>query len=96
MGMIKHYLLHLLTLCSDEQFGQDAVEWAIVSGWVKLSYKLDDDLRLIMGQPGQPETGQYDAICEGYRRVCQQNEEALIESYQPLLEELNRSVPLAA
>ena len=89
MGMMKNYLLNLLTRCSDEQFGQDAVEWAVLSGHVQLSYHLDDDLRLIMGEPGLPETGQYNAICEGYHRICRQREEA--EAFQPLLEELNRT-----
>jgi hypothetical protein len=95
MGMMKQYLLNLLSLCSDQQFGQDAVEWAIVSGRLKLTYDLESDLCLIMGQPGQPETGQYSALVETYQRVAQQNQELLLESYQPLLEELNRSLPLA-
>ena len=38
MGMMKKYLLNLLTLCSDEQFGQDAVEWAIMNGNIHLTY----------------------------------------------------------
>jgi hypothetical protein len=33
-------------------------------------------------------------LCEHYRRTCRAHEEALWESYQPLLEELNRSVPV--
>ena len=67
MGMMKNYLLELLHLCSEHQFGQDAVEWAIVSGQIRLSYGQEADLRLIMGEPGKPETGQYDAILVGYR-----------------------------
>ena len=67
MGLMKNYLLHLLELCSEEQFGQDAVEWAITSGYVQLSYSLQTDLRHIMGIPGHPETGHYDAICDAYR-----------------------------
>ena len=67
MGMMKNYLLELLHLCSEHQFGQDAVEWAIVSGQIRLSYDQEADLRLIMGEPGKPETGQYDAILVGYR-----------------------------
>jgi len=94
MGMMKKYLLNLLTLCSDEQFGQDAVEWAIMNGNIHLTYTLQEDLRLIMGEPGKPETGQYDQIVEHYRRTCRAHEEALWQSYQPLLEELNRSVPV--
>jgi hypothetical protein len=67
MGMMKNYLLNLLHLCSEHQFGQDAVEWAIANGQVKLSYDFEADLRLIMGEPGKPETGMYDAIILGYR-----------------------------
>ena len=59
-----------------------------------LTYTLQEDLRLIMGEPGKPETGQYDQIVEHYRRTCRAHEEALWQSYQPLLEELNRSVPV--
>jgi hypothetical protein len=95
MGMIKKYLLHLLHLCSDEQFGQDAVEWAIVSGHVRLTYNLHKDLLRIMGEPGKPETGLYPSIVEAYQREVRQNEELLVESYQPLLEELLRPLPLA-
>ena len=95
MGMMKKYLLNLLTLCSDEQFGQDAVEWAIMSGQLQSTYNLQEDLRLIMGEPGKPETGQYQALCDLWRRTCREHEAALLDSYQPLLEELNRSVPLS-
>jgi hypothetical protein len=91
----KRHLENLLHLCSDQPFVQDAIEWAIISGWISLSYQLDKDLRLIMGEPGKPETGQYDAIIEAYRRVRQQAHEALIESYAPLMEEILRPVPLA-
>jgi len=94
MGMMKNYLLQLLALCSEEQFGQDAVEWAILSGWLPLTYHLDTDLRLIVGQPGQPATGQYDAIVEACQRVCRQRDAA--EADAGLLEELNRARPLAA
>ena len=74
MGMMKNYLLQLLALCSEEQFGQDAVEWAIVNGHVKLTYQLEVDLRTIMGEPGKPKTGQYDAICENWRCTCRDRE----------------------
>lgn len=62
MGMMKNYLLGLLTLCSEEQFGQDAIEWAITTGFIHLSYDREEDLRLIMGEPGQPDTGKYSEI----------------------------------
>src|ERR1035438_9483696 len=45
MGMMKNYLMELLHLCSDQQFGQDAVEWAIVNGHLQLTYDLQHDLR---------------------------------------------------
>ncbi len=92
---MKNYLLDLLCSCSDQQFGQDAVEWAIVTGFVRLTYDREKDLRLIMGEPGKPETGSYPEIVEAYQRVVQKNYEDLIESYHPLLEELNRVLPLA-
>jgi hypothetical protein len=33
MGMMKNYVLTLLQQCSEKQFGQDAIEWAIVTGF---------------------------------------------------------------
>jgi hypothetical protein len=95
MSQMKNYLLMVLENCSEEQFGQDAVEWAIVSGLVHLTYNLQADLRLIMGEPGKPETGQYDAICAGYQKAYREQQDALVQGYRPLLEELNRSQPLA-
>jgi hypothetical protein len=49
--MMKDYLLQVQERCSEHQFGQDAVEWAIISGWVKLTYNLENDVRTIMGAP---------------------------------------------
>jgi hypothetical protein len=60
MGMMKNYLLNLLQQCSEHQFGQDAIEWAIVSGFVRLTYDLDQDIHATMSR--------YDEIIEGYRR----------------------------
>ncbi len=88
MGMMKNYLLNLLALCSEEQFGQDAVEWGINTGQVPLTYNLEQDLRTIMGEPGRPDTGKYDDLCEHYRRTCRQRE--LEEADLPLVDELNR------
>jgi hypothetical protein len=59
MGMMKNYLLNLLAQCSEENFGQDAIEWAILSGLVHLTYDLDRDLHQIMPR--------YDEIIEAYR-----------------------------
>jgi len=60
MGMMKNYLLNVLQHCSEEQFGQDAIEWAILSGMVTLSYDLDLDVHAIMSR--------YDQIIEAYRQ----------------------------
>lgn len=57
--MMKNYLLNLLQQCSEEKFAQDAIEWAIVSGMVRLTYDLDRDIRETMSK--------YDEIIEGYR-----------------------------
>ena len=60
MGMMKNYVLTLLQQCSEEQFGQDAIEWAVVAGLVHLSYEQIADVRSIMSR--------YDEIIEAYRR----------------------------
>lgn len=57
--MMKNYLLNLLQQCSEHRFGQDAIEWAIVSGLVRLTYDLDRDIHETMSR--------YDEIIEGYR-----------------------------
>ena len=67
MGMIKQYVLELLHLCSDQQFGQAAIEWAILTGKIKLTYDRETDLRFIMGEPGKPDTGYYNTIIIAYR-----------------------------
>lgn len=61
---MKNYLLNLLQQCSEEKFGQDAIEWAIVSGRVHLTYDLDRDIRESMSR--------YDEIIEGYREALAQ------------------------
>jgi hypothetical protein len=61
MGMMKNYLLNLLQQCSEGKFGQDAIEWAIISGRVRLTYNLDRDIRQTMSR--------YDEIIEGYRQA---------------------------
>jgi hypothetical protein len=76
MGMMKNYLLTLLQQCSVEQFGQDAIEWAIVAGLVRLSYELDADVRSIMLR--------YDEIIEAYRRSLAQANEKLHNAAAPM------------
>jgi hypothetical protein len=81
MGMIKNYLLRLLEQCSEERFGQDAIEWAIFSGLVRLSYELDADVHAIMPR--------YDEIIEAYRRSLAQSNEGHRKSLAPM----KRAVP---
>jgi len=81
MGMTKNYILKLLQQCSEEQFGQDAIEWAIVSGLVRVSYELDTDIRSIMLR--------YDEIIEAYRRSMAQANERFRRAAAPM----QRAVP---
>jgi hypothetical protein len=81
MGMMKNYVLTLLQECSEEQFGQDAIEWAIVSGLVRLSYELDADVRSIMLR--------YDEIIEAYRRSIALANAELLKTPAPM----KRAVP---
>jgi len=80
--MLAGYLLRLVTLCSEEQCGQDAIEWAVLSSWIHLTYDLETDLRSIMGEPNTPGTGRYSDIIEAYQRVCRDyHEETLMNGY---------------
>lgn len=98
MAMMGDYILQILERCSDQQFGQDAIQFGITLGLITLTYDLETDLRTIMGEPGRPETGKYDALCEAWRRECAENNEHLVESYieSGLMEEILRPVSLAA
>ena len=49
MCQIKNYLLTVLENCSEENFGQEAVEWGLIQGHVTLTYDLTADLQAIMG-----------------------------------------------
>ena len=81
MGMMKNYLLKVLEQCSEEKFGQDAIEWAILSGLVRLSYQLPDDIHRIMPK--------YDEIIEAYRRWLAQAHEQHRKAHAPM----KRAVP---
>jgi hypothetical protein len=81
MGMMKNYLLNLLQQCSEEKFGQDAIEWAIESGMVHLTYDLDRDIRESMSR--------YDEIIEGYRRALARKTESPGKTPAPM----ERAVP---
>ena len=89
---MKNYLLNVLEKCSEEQFGQDAVEWAVVSGHVTLTYDLQTDVRAIMGEGG----ANYDEIIEAYRRTTAEHGAALLDLYHAsgLMEEILRPLPL--
>lgn len=97
---MKNYLLTVLQCCSEENFGQEAIEWAIVTGRVTLTYDLKTDIRAIMGPDasgaGAIETN-YDRIIEAYRCEVREHGDALVEIYEAsgLLEEILRPVPLA-
>jgi hypothetical protein len=67
MSTLDRYVNHLVCQCSEESFGQMAVDWFITSGQIDLTYIMQDDLLKIMGQPGKPETGLYDTIIDAYQ-----------------------------
>lgn len=96
---MKNYLLTVLENCSDEKFGQEAVEWAVVTGRVTLTYNLETDVKMIMRD--DPDAGpcgtHYDRIIEAYRRQCQEHGDALVGLYHAsgLMEEILRPVSLA-
>jgi hypothetical protein len=83
MGATKNYLNNVICASApEEQFGQDAVEFAIQMGLVKLTMDFKTDVALIASQ--------YDDICQAYRREVMRNEAALVESYGPLLNDIRR------
>lgn len=62
---MKEYLLTLLQTCAPENgFAQDALEFAITSGLIRLTYQLEADTRLLMEN--------YDAILSAYRAARSQ------------------------
>lgn len=77
MGMMKNYVLNLLQQCSEEKFGQDAIEWAVVSGLVRLTYDLDCDIRQTMSR--------YDEIIEAYRLSLAQETPKLPNQHAPMV-----------
>ena len=104
MAMLGDYLLKLLERCSDQQFGQDAVQFGITTGRIQLSYHLETDLQRIFAPvPGQLETENskpetvYDQLCEAWRQECRATNEQLLESYREsgLMEEILRPLSFA-
>jgi hypothetical protein len=72
--LTKRYLENLLHQCCEHNFGQEAVEWAILSGHIKLTYELVTDLHQIFDQrslccdaPPLGETCNHAGLC----RQCQ-------------------------
>lgn len=58
MGMMKNYLLRLQEAVSEHAFGQEAVEHAVFTGQIKLTYEFDKDVaNLVLN---------YDNICLAY------------------------------
>lgn len=81
MGMMKNYLLRLLEQCSEEKFGQDAIEWAVGAGLVRLTYDMDYDVRESMSR--------YDEIIDAYRRAQSKSSETAAKTHAPM----ERAVP---
>ncbi len=76
MGMMKNYILRLLEQCSEERFGQDAIEWAVVTGLVRLTYDFDRDVHESMSR--------YDEIIEAYRRSLAQAKDGVSKLHAPM------------
>ena len=74
MGAIKNYLNKVISDTADDIETQDAVEYAIYSGWVKLTYDLQRDKAVIQRELVN--------IVEKFNRIAQEN----TESNAPLLE----------
>lgn len=100
------YIENLVMQCSDETFGQDAVEWAIMTGRFNPSYHLETDLEAIMGDPSQPtipstlnlskEPRLYDSFVEQYQTRQQADADALFQSASPLLDQVAALRQIAA
>ena len=86
MGCTKNYLLTVLENCSEENFGQEAVEWAIIQGHITLTYNLEADVRAIMPR--------YSEFIEAYQRQCREHGDALVAVYEAsgLMEEILRPI----
>ena len=74
MGSMKNYLLTLLQHCSEEQFGQDAIEHAILNGALELTYNLETDCHQIFDPHSNcceaPPSGEIAADHTGRCRQC--------------------------
>jgi len=73
MGMLKHYLLRLITVCApDNAFAQDA----IFSDHVRLTGNLETDQHTVPSQ--------YDAIIKDYQQSVRRHSVAQVGSSTPL------------
>ena len=72
MGAMKHYLNDVICACSDEQFGQDAIEYAVRKGLIDLTYDFETDVRIILSR--------YDEIADAYRRELVEQADRLVHS----------------
>lgn len=70
MGMMKRYLENFLHRSSDQQFGQDAVEHAVVSGAFQLTYDLGRDLAALFEPTDSPLSNCCGAPAEGESDRC--------------------------
>ena len=71
--MMKNYLIDMLNVGEDVQ-QRDAIEYALYSGWLTLTYDRDTDTQAI--------TDKLPEFVEAFRRVAQEN----IEANEPLRE----------
>lgn len=84
MGMLKHYLLRLITVCSpDDGFAQDAIEHAIFSNHVRLTGNLKTDQHTVLSQ--------YNSIIENYQDAVRHRPVTQIGSSTPLLERIEQT-----
>jgi hypothetical protein len=88
MAQIKNYLLDLLHHCSEEHFGQESIEWALVENKIILTYHLETDVAAIMPR--------YSEFIEAYQAKTREHGEALMAVYEAsgLLEEILRPQPI--
>ncbi len=66
MGFHKNYLLKVITETTEDVEQQDAVEYAIFSKWVALTYDIEKDKLLIQRE--------LPAILEKFRRIAAENQ----------------------
>lgn len=87
MGMMKRYLESLVCDCGgDNKEHQDAIEWAIMSGWLKLTYKREEDVALIEATLNE--------TLVAYRQTVRSNEAVLMQAYEQsgFMEEILKAV----